>query len=134
MSCPDTVMLRAIYAKEKFTLQTDELDSIIEVVRTHSWWSHKRRRRRSTQYPGCLQKGHPEDPRPVFSVNRWSKGRVDQFKLLEMVPKTHRIQIHERVYIVTANARRSSGSSAGSATETLLRRHVLSPPFAWNKS
>ena len=28
--------LRAIYAKEKFTLQTDELDTIIEIVRSHS--------------------------------------------------------------------------------------------------
>ncbi|OPX71605.1 MAG: RNA polymerase Rpb4 [Methanoregulaceae archaeon PtaB.Bin108] len=27
--------LRAIYAKEKYTLQADELDTIIEVVKTH---------------------------------------------------------------------------------------------------
>ena len=47
-----------------------------------------------------LQKGHPDDPRPVFKREPLVQGvGLDQFKLLEMVPKTLEIQIHERVYI-----------------------------------
>ena len=47
-----------------------------------------------------LQKGHPADPRPVFKREPIIQAMgVEQFKLLELVPKKMEIQIHEEVYI-----------------------------------
>jgi putative nucleotide binding protein len=47
-----------------------------------------------------LMKGHPEDPRPVFKREPIVQAiGVSQFKLLELVPKTLDLQIHENVYI-----------------------------------
>ena len=47
-----------------------------------------------------LQRGHPDDPRPVFKREALVQAAgISQFKLLELVPKTLNIQIHERVYI-----------------------------------
>jgi len=47
-----------------------------------------------------LMKGHPEDPRPVFKREPIVQAvGVTQFKLLELVPKTLDLQIHEKVYI-----------------------------------
>ena len=47
-----------------------------------------------------LQKGHPDDPRPVFKREPIIQAMgVEQFKLLELVPKKLEIQIHEEVYI-----------------------------------
>lgn len=47
-----------------------------------------------------LMKGHPDDPRPVFKREPLVQAvGVAQFKLLELVPKTTDIQIHENVYI-----------------------------------
>jgi len=47
-----------------------------------------------------LQKGHPDDPRPVFKREPIIQAMgVEQFKLLELVPKKMEIQIHEEVYI-----------------------------------
>jgi putative nucleotide binding protein len=47
-----------------------------------------------------LQKGHPDDPRPVFKREPIIQAMgVEQFKLLELVPKKIEIQIHEDVYI-----------------------------------
>ena len=47
-----------------------------------------------------LQRGHPDDPRPVFKREAIVQAMgISQFKLLELVPKSLGIQIHERVYI-----------------------------------
>jgi len=47
-----------------------------------------------------LQRGHPDDPRPVFKREALIQAvGITQFKLLEMVPKSLNIQIHELVYI-----------------------------------
>jgi putative nucleotide binding protein len=47
-----------------------------------------------------LMKGHPDDPRPVFKREPIVQAvGVSQFKLLELVPKTLDIGIHEIVYI-----------------------------------
>lgn len=47
-----------------------------------------------------LQKGHPEDPRPVFKREPIVQAvGIAQFKLLELVPKIQDIVIHEEVYI-----------------------------------
>jgi putative nucleotide binding protein len=47
-----------------------------------------------------LQRGHPEDPRPVFKREAIVQAvGISQFKLLELVPKLLSIQIHELVYI-----------------------------------
>ncbi|MCE5298349.1 MAG: DUF655 domain-containing protein [Methanoregulaceae archaeon] len=47
-----------------------------------------------------LQRGHPDDPRPVFKREALVQAvGISQFKLLELVPKSLNIQIHERVYI-----------------------------------
>jgi putative nucleotide binding protein len=47
-----------------------------------------------------LQRGHPEDPRPVFKREAIVQAiGISQFKLLELVPKSLSIQIHELVYI-----------------------------------
>jgi len=47
-----------------------------------------------------LQRGHPDDPRPVFKREALIQAvGISQFKLLELVPKSLNIQIHELVYI-----------------------------------
>jgi putative nucleotide binding protein len=47
-----------------------------------------------------LMKGHPDDPRPIFKREPIVQAvGVSQFKLLELVPKTLDIQIHDNVYI-----------------------------------
>jgi putative nucleotide binding protein len=47
-----------------------------------------------------LQRGHPDDPRPVFKREALVQAvGISQFKLLELVPKSLNIQIHELVYI-----------------------------------
>jgi putative nucleotide binding protein len=47
-----------------------------------------------------LLKGHPEDPRPVFKREPVIQAiGIEQFKLLELVPKKTEIQIHDQVYI-----------------------------------
>ncbi len=47
-----------------------------------------------------LQKGHPDDPRPVFKREPIIQAiGTNQFKLLELVPKSTEIQIHDNVYI-----------------------------------
>ncbi len=47
-----------------------------------------------------LMKGHPDDPRPVFKREPIVQAvGITQFKLLELVPKTLDLQIHEKVYI-----------------------------------
>ena len=48
-----------------------------------------------------LQKGHADDPRPVYKREPLVQAiGVEQFKLLELVPKpTAVIQIHEKLYI-----------------------------------
>lgn len=47
-----------------------------------------------------LMKGHPDDPRPVFKREPIIQAiGISQFKLLELVPKTLDIRIHENVYI-----------------------------------
>jgi putative nucleotide binding protein len=47
-----------------------------------------------------LMKGHPDDPRPVFKRETIIQAvGISQFKLLELVPKSLEIQIHENVYI-----------------------------------
>ncbi len=47
-----------------------------------------------------LQKGHPDDPRPVFKREPVIQAiGIEQFKLLELVPKKIEIQIHDKVYI-----------------------------------
>ena len=47
-----------------------------------------------------LQRGHPDDPRPVFKREALVQAvGISQFKLLELVPKGTNIEIHELVYI-----------------------------------
>jgi len=47
-----------------------------------------------------LQRGHPDDPRPVFKREALVQAvGISQFKLLELVPKGTGIEIHELVYI-----------------------------------
>jgi putative nucleotide binding protein len=47
-----------------------------------------------------LQRGHPDDPRPVFKREAIVQAvGISQFKLLELVPKLLAIEIHELVYI-----------------------------------
>jgi len=47
-----------------------------------------------------LLRGHPDDPRPVFKREALVQAvGISQFKLLELVPKSLNIQIHELVYI-----------------------------------
>ena len=47
-----------------------------------------------------LHRGHPDDPRPVFKREPLVQAvGISQFKLLELVPKSLNIQIHELVYI-----------------------------------
>ena len=47
-----------------------------------------------------LQKGHADDPRPVYKREPLVQAvGVEQFKLLELVPKAVPIQSHENLYI-----------------------------------
>jgi putative nucleotide binding protein len=47
-----------------------------------------------------LQRGHADDPRPVYKREPLVQAMgVEQFKLLELVPKPVEIQIHESLYI-----------------------------------
>ena len=48
-----------------------------------------------------LMKGHPDDPRPPFKREPIVQAMgIEQFKLLELVPKNGiRIELHEKVYI-----------------------------------
>jgi putative nucleotide binding protein len=47
-----------------------------------------------------LLKGHPDDPRPVFKREPIVQAvGIEQFKLLEFVPKNVEIRLHENVYI-----------------------------------
>lgn len=47
-----------------------------------------------------LLKGHPDDPRPPFKREPIIQAMgIEQFKLLELIPKSVDIQIHDRVYI-----------------------------------
>jgi putative nucleotide binding protein len=47
-----------------------------------------------------LLKGHAEDPRPTFKREPIVQAiGVEQFKLLELIPKRIEIQIHDNVYI-----------------------------------
>jgi putative nucleotide binding protein len=47
-----------------------------------------------------LQKGYANDPRPVYKREPLIQAvGIDQFKLLELVPKSPTIGIHEKVYI-----------------------------------
>lgn len=47
-----------------------------------------------------LLKGHSNDPRPVYKREPIIQAiGLDQFKLLELIPKTGNIAVHEKVYI-----------------------------------
>lgn len=47
-----------------------------------------------------LLKGHSDDPRPIYKREPIIQAvGIEQFKLLELVPKTSDIRIHETVYI-----------------------------------
>ena len=66
-----------------------------------------------------LMKGNLEDQRSGFRREPVVQAiGIEQFKLLELVPKTTEIRSTKRSISATPNARRSSGSSAGSSTRT----------------
>ena len=78
-----------------------------------------------------LQKGHPDDPRPVFKREPLVQGvGLDQFKLLEMVPKTLGIQIHERVYIGDGEREKIERVKRRISYEDLTQTARLELPFA----
>ena len=78
-----------------------------------------------------LQKGHPDDPRPVFKREPLVQGvGLDQFKLLEMVPKTLEIQIHERVYIGDGEREKIERVKRRISYEDLTQTARLELPFA----
>ncbi|OPX69801.1 MAG: hypothetical protein A4E37_00248 [Methanoregulaceae archaeon PtaB.Bin056] len=78
-----------------------------------------------------LQKGHPEDPRPVFKREPLVQGvGLDQFKLLEMVPKTLEIQIHERVYIGDGEREKIERVKRRISYDDLTQTARLELPFA----
>lgn len=78
-----------------------------------------------------LQKGHPDDPRPVFKREPLVQGvGLDQFKLLEMVPKTLEIQIHESVYIGDGEREKIERVKRRISYEDLTQTARLELPFA----
>ncbi|HNQ28842.1 MAG: hypothetical protein A4E40_01613 [Methanoregulaceae archaeon PtaU1.Bin059] len=78
-----------------------------------------------------LQKGHPDDPRPVFKREPLVQGvGLDQFKLLEMVPKTLEIQIHESVYIGDGEREKIERVKRRISYDDLTQTARLELPFA----
>ncbi|MCU0632317.1 MAG: DUF655 domain-containing protein [Methanolinea sp.] len=78
-----------------------------------------------------LQKGHPDDPRPVFKREPLVQAvGLTQFKLLEMVPKTLDIQIHESVYIGDGDREKIERVKRRISYEDLTQTARLELPFA----
>jgi putative nucleotide binding protein len=78
-----------------------------------------------------LQKGHPDDPRPVFKREPLVQALgVAQFKLLELVPKTLDIQIHENVYIGDGEREKIERVKRRIGYEDLTQTARLELPFA----
>ena len=78
-----------------------------------------------------LQKGHPDDPRPPFKREPLIQGiGLTQFKLLEMVPKTLEIQIHENVYIGDGEREKIERVKRRISYEDLTQTARLELPFA----
>ena len=78
-----------------------------------------------------LQKGHPDDPRPGFKREPLVQGvGLDQFKLLEMVPKTLEIQIHESVYIGDGEREKIERVKRRISYDDLTQTARLELPFA----
>jgi len=78
-----------------------------------------------------LQKGHPDDPRPAFKREPLVQGiGLTQFKLLEMVPKTLEIQIHENVYIGDGEREKIERVKRRISYEDLTQTARLELPFA----
>jgi len=78
-----------------------------------------------------LQKGHPDDPRPPFKREPLIQGiGLTQFKLLEMVPKTLEIQIHENVYIGDGEREKIERVKRRISYDDLTQTAKLELPFA----
>lgn len=78
-----------------------------------------------------LQKGHPDDPRPVFKREPIVQGvGLAQFKLLEMVPKTLNLQIHENVYIGDGEREKIERVKRRISYEDLTQTARVELPFA----
>ncbi|KUG20808.1 MAG: DUF655 domain-containing protein [Methanomicrobiaceae archaeon] len=79
-----------------------------------------------------LQKGHADDPRPVYKREPIVQAvGTDQFKLLELVPKAGAdIQIHDRVYIGDAEREKIERVKRRIGYEELTPTAKLELPFA----
>ena len=95
--------VRAIFAKERFTLSPEEIDSIIDLVMAHFEVRIMKAEKKevNAMVLDVLMKGHAEDPRPQFKREPVVQAMgLEQFKLLELIPKPGVvINLHDKVYI-----------------------------------
>jgi len=81
-----------------------------------------------------LLKGHPDDPRPIFKREPLVQAvGVSQFKLLELIPKTTDIQLHENVYIGDGEREKIERVKRRISYDDLTQTAKLELPFAVEK-
>ncbi len=81
-----------------------------------------------------LPKGYANDPRPVYKREPIIQAvGVDQFKLLELIPKTQDIAIHEKVYIGDEERDKIERVKRRIGYEELTQTARLELPFAVEK-
>ncbi|MDI6718472.1 MAG: DUF655 domain-containing protein [Methanomicrobiales archaeon] len=81
-----------------------------------------------------LPKGYANDPRPVYKREPIIQAvGVDQFKLLELIPKTQNIAIHEKVYIGDEEREKIERVKRRIGYEELTQTARLELPFAVEK-
>ena len=81
-----------------------------------------------------LLKGYANDPRPVYKREPIILGiGIDQFKLLELIPKTQNITIHEKVYIGDEEREKIERVKRRIGYEELTQTARLELPFAVEK-
>ncbi|HZD42730.1 MAG TPA: DUF655 domain-containing protein [Methanomicrobiales archaeon] len=81
-----------------------------------------------------LPKGYANDPRPVYKREPILQAvGVDQFKLLELIPKTQNIAIHEKVYIGDEEREKIERVKRRIGYEELTQTARLELPFAVEK-
>ncbi len=81
-----------------------------------------------------LLKGHPDDPRPIFKREPLVQAiGISQFKLLELIPKTTDIQLHENVYIGDGEREKIERVKRRISYDDLTQTAKLELPFAVEK-
>jgi predicted nucleic acid-binding OB-fold protein len=82
-----------------------------------------------------LLKGRSDDPRPIYKREPLIQGvGIEQFKLLELVPKVQDLKIHELVYIGDEEREKIERVKRRIGYEDLTPTAKLNSPSRWNES